>query len=514
MLFRVAEWPRSVVEDAGGGGQQVGHLLDTEAPDARVVLARAGGDLQGPPTQGSCRLEVAQPVPNEPAPGRVDAKPGDRLAEEPEPWLPAFTGPGNGREMRAVELQVEARALARELALHFAGDRLVVLLGHEPARDARLVGDDRHAPAEFVGTPHRRCRAGKEGDVIGPAHEVGVHDERAIAIQEKGGSQVLWRHLADTRAVEMVIVRLPSAAQRRHAQDQMTTTIPNASRSGKLLLMVLLAGVPVSLAAQDQRARLLAADRATADTVLQRGFVTGLLPGLAPDAVLLYPDAPVVRGTPHIRQFLQAQPALESSRATWQAQAAELSADSTLGATWGVGVVHTGDNRILLGRYIAAWHNGAGGWRLAALQLPGLGPQAVVRVPGMPLALPAMAVAGSVGPFVRADLDFARLAGDSGAGFAFERFAAPDAELANSSGVLVRGPQAIGALVMGAARWRWYPVAAGGADDGSLGWTVGQAVITAPTGEASHSKYLTIWRRTPAGIRYVTDGGSARPAAP
>lgn len=294
----------------------------------------------------------------------------------------------------------------------------------------------------------------------------------------------------------------------------MAITIPNTCRSGKSLLLVLVLALPSLLQAQGHRGTLLNADHALADSVQQRGLDAGLAAVLLPDAVLLYPDAPVLRGSQLIRQFLQAQPALAGLRVRWQAQAVEVSTDSTLGATWGVGVVLTPDNRILLGRYIAVWQREVAGWRLTALLLPGLGSPAIVRVAGMPNELGPMAPSGHAGAFARADLEFARLAGDSGAGVAFERFATPDAELASSSGVVARGPQAIGALVRGPDRWRWNPVAGGSAGDGSLGWTVGQAVITVPTGEAYPSKYLTVWRRTPAGIRFVTDGGSARPVAP
>ncbi len=293
----------------------------------------------------------------------------------------------------------------------------------------------------------------------------------------------------------------------------MAITIPNTCRSGKSLLLLLLFALPSWLPAQGHRGTLLSADQALADSVQQHGLDAGLAAGLLPDAILLYPDAPVLRGARLIRQFLQAQPTLAMLRVRWQAQAVEISTDSTLGATWGVGVVLAPDNRILLGRYIAVWHRERAGWRLSAFLLPGLGSPVIVRVPGMPIELAPMAPSGHAGAFARADLEFARLAGDSGASVGFERFATPDAELASSSGVLARGPQAIGALVDGPDRWRWSPVAGGSAGDGSLGWTVGQAVITAPTGQAHASKYLTVWRRTPAGIRFVTDGGSARPAA-
>lgn len=308
----------------------------------------------------------------------------------------------------------------------------------------------------------------------------------------------------------------------------MEKTIPNKTRTRKIALVVAMLGaMALPLAAQaprpapSQRAWVLGRDRALADSVLAQGLAKGLAPVLASDAVLLYPDGPVVQGAAAIRRYLSAQPALDSVRITWQPSAAELSSDSTLAATWGVGVVTTRGGRVLTGRYIAVWERGArserrgatGDWKVVALLVPEVGhPSGTVPVDGVPLELAGIAAAGSTAPFVQADLDFARLAGDSGAGIAFARFAAPDAQMVSGAGLVAIGPESIGKLIAGPSTWRWYAVAAGAAADGSLGWTVGQAVITNPEGQAYPSKYVTIWRRTPAGVRFVTDGGSGRPA--
>jgi hypothetical protein len=62
--------------------------------------------------------------------------------------------------------------------------------------------------------------------------------------------------------------------------------------------------------------------------------------------------------------------------------------------------------------------------------------------------------------------------------------------------------------------WHWRPVAAGSSGTGDLGWTAGEAVIKPETGVPSYSKYLTVWIRPPGRpIRFLTDGGNARPAA-
>jgi hypothetical protein len=114
--------------------------------------------------------------------------------------------------------------------------------------------------------------------------------------------------------------------------------------------------------------------------------------------------------------------------------------------------------------------------------------------------------------FLNADLAFARLAGDSGAALAFRRWAAPDAVIFGDRGLLTMGPQAIGRGVAGPAQWQWHPVSAGAARSGDLGWTVGEAVIAEKEGEPIYSKYLTIWARRGGMVRFLTDGGNARPA--
>jgi ketosteroid isomerase-like protein len=267
--------------------------------------------------------------------------------------------------------------------------------------------------------------------------------------------------------------------------------------------------------AQDASGTLLAAERALGQESDRRGLGRALLQVLGADAVILWPGAPVAPG-PDARRLLAAQPALDSLRLTWQPLGFELSGDSTLAITWGVAVLTSRSEPAAprVGRYIHAWQRDDGRWRLAAALLAGAPPAAgAVVPPGMPLRRTPLAAAGPVAPFVGADLAFAKLAGDSGAAAAFARWAAPGAVMVNGSGLLVRGSDAIGALVAGPEAWGWHPVAAGAAASQDLGWTVGEATIAPPGGATVHSKYLTVWRRLPDGsVRFVTDGGNPRPA--
>lgn len=281
-----------------------------------------------------------------------------------------------------------------------------------------------------------------------------------------------------------------------------------------------LGGVFVSTVAspaqsQDSAGALLLAERGVSAASDRSGLGTALGDVLHPEAVLVWPGAPVAAGA-DARRLLGAQPLLDSLRVNWQPLGVELARDSSLGVTWGVAMVtaRAAPAPPQVGRYIAVWRTDGSRWGIAALLLAGPFPSATTAASaGVSPRRARAAATGPAGPFVDADLAFARLAGDSGAGVAFERWAAPEVVMVDGAGLLVRGPAAVGALVAGPASWRWHPVAAGAAETGDLGWTVGEAVIAPPGGAPLHSKYLTIWRRLPDGaIRFLTDGGNARPA--
>lgn len=282
----------------------------------------------------------------------------------------------------------------------------------------------------------------------------------------------------------------------------------------KSILVWLLPCLPISgLAAQSQRSVLVRADRAMADSSWSAGFDATIASVAIPDVVLLWPGAPVVQGGANVTRLL----ASESLKATWQPIGAELSSDSTMGVTWGVTAAPpSGSSGPVMGRYIATWQREAGAttrWRLTAMMITDLTADgSAPAATGLPAELPPLKASGRTAPFVAADLAFARLAGDSGAGIAFERWAAPDAHTFVGGGILVQGPRAIGKAVSAPATWTWHPVAAGASEDGSMGWTVGEAVITTPDGHSGPSKYLTVWKRQPEGdIRFFTDGGNGRP---
>lgn len=267
--------------------------------------------------------------------------------------------------------------------------------------------------------------------------------------------------------------------------------------------------------AQDQRTAILKAERAAAERSRDSGFAEAILGSIHRDGILLWPGAPVVAGPDDLKRFLAATQT-ESLQLTWQPLGIELARDSSLAATWGVAVANTSRSTSApeIGSYIAAWRRDGPRWTIAALVFAGL-PRLTKPVlrDEIPLSKGPIEAAGQAGRFVAADLAFARLAGDSGAAVAFERWAAPEAVTFGDGGLLTHGPKAIGRAVDFPAVWRWHPVAAGAAGSDDLGWTVGEATIARQEASPTYSKYLTIWiRRTDGAVRFLTDGGNGRPA--
>jgi hypothetical protein len=289
--------------------------------------------------------------------------------------------------------------------------------------------------------------------------------------------------------------------------------------AGRLLTVAtLLAGAATQARAQDQpqdqRTALLTAERNSAAMSRDSGLSRALLRTMRREGVLLWPGAPVLVGEAQLRKLFELPKIKDSAQLTWQPLAAEISKDSSLGVTWGVAAASV-RGAPQLGRYIMTWRRDGSQWKLSALALSGVPGLALDSAPaGIPLTRNALPASGTVGPLVGADLAFAKLAGDSGAAIAFSHWAAPNATIFANRGMLTRGPAEIGQAVDGPATWQWHPVAADVARSGDLGWTAGEAIISAKGEEPNYSKYLTVWARMPDGsIRFLTDGGNARPAA-
>jgi hypothetical protein len=271
------------------------------------------------------------------------------------------------------------------------------------------------------------------------------------------------------------------------------------------------------LAAQDQRSALLNTDQRASQLASDSGLAVAMRQVLDRNGVLLWPEAPVLSGRTELNDFVGSRAAVPFPRLIWQPLEVQLSRDSTLAALWGVTalVSPTPAANPALGRFISVWRRDHTGWAVSALVFIGIKmPASSTLPPGIRLSRRADQFTGEVQPFVAADLAFARLAQDSGAATAFRTWAADDAIIFGSGGLLARGPAAVARAVAGPEQWNWHPVSAGAAASGDLGWTVGEAVITGKDGEPSYSKYLTVWTRRGGALRFLLDGGNGRPPAP
>jgi hypothetical protein len=270
---------------------------------------------------------------------------------------------------------------------------------------------------------------------------------------------------------------------------------------------------PHLLRAQDGKSSLLTADGVVSDLSRDSSFALAIRRSLHSEGVLLWPGAPILTGRGDVNRYLATLPA-DSVHLTWKPLGVQVATDSTVGITWGItiNVPPSSSPAPQFGSYIAAWRRNAGAWAIAGIVFSGTRLSLKPVPPGIALHHLALPGKGIGADFIKADSAFAKLAADSGAAVAFERWASPAAVVFGYAGLLVQGPQAIGRGVAGTEAWRWYPVAAGASATGDLGWTAGEATIAGRGAEPVYSKYLTVWTRLPNGsIRFLTDGGNARP---
>ncbi len=237
--------------------------------------------------------------------------------------------------------------------------------------------------------------------------------------------------------------------------------------------------------------------------------------------VLVWEGAPIVRGKLASARLLLAQKEFALLQIEMTPELVEISDDGQFGVSWGV--LFARDQRLptaplRVGRYLSAWKRNVGVWKLVAFApLDDVFPTPTV----LPTEIPSIALVieprGAV--FAHADSMFAAMAGKQGTSNAFAAYAAPDAIIFPADGIAT-GPlnvkMRMDASGAGRSQWEWKPIVADGAADGSLGFTVGEAIIRGKKADGSastnYSKYLTLWRKQSDGsARFLTDGGNGRP---
>lgn len=290
-----------------------------------------------------------------------------------------------------------------------------------------------------------------------------------------------------------------------------------------LRLHILGAVLPVALAAQDTtatKASLLSADRTAASSA------SALRRAMSPAAAVLLPGENVLRGAADWATRLTVLAKAPEGRAAWTPVHAVVSRDGGFGCTTGVlHLVATDSAQPTTGRYAACWRRERDGdWRMLALAHAAAPPS--VRslsdsLPGGPGSTGVAAPRGAQAAFEMTEADrlFARFSADSGGpADAFSRWIAADGMMLGARAAPVRGPEQVRqafATFPATGNFTWAPIEALAlaSEDGSLGFTIGEARIAATPAQATYSKYLTIWRREHDGqYRWVFDIGSDRPA--
>lgn len=290
-----------------------------------------------------------------------------------------------------------------------------------------------------------------------------------------------------------------------------------------LVGLALLPAAPLSVFCQTPtpRASLIQADQALAGHTLKQGLAAALAPVLDDSAVILIAGAQPTSGKSRIDRLLQSQPRFQSVRMQWFPVIVAVSQDGRFGVTTGMSVLNApnqpGDSSSSYGHYIAVWRRvGEGPWKVLALLENGVAnPDSTVIPAELRSNSGSLSISDGAKPYAQADLDFARLAADSGAPLAFGAWAAPDVTTPPGTGIMAIGPAQIRARIGGGAGanvpWEWHPVWGAAAGSGDLAATIGLSRIG--TGDQVYTgKYLTIWRRQPDGsLRFILDSGNDRP---
>ncbi len=270
------------------------------------------------------------------------------------------------------------------------------------------------------------------------------------------------------------------------------------------------------------KAWLLAADRALAASVAEKG-IAALVDALAPDAAVLVPEQPILRGRDAEGPLVARYGA--PSRIGWRPLAAVASLDPSFGCTVGVAwFVSAADtsHRERGGDYLFCWRRSANGVaRLVGMQRGDAGPTvppASADFDGgvMPHSATQSGEPRALAAAQDADAKFAKAGGTAaGPGESFAHWVAVDGLFPGEASA-TRGPALMRAAFANApsgVRLVWGPTRAMGQGAGGLAFTVGDAERrNAETGAVlSKTKYFTVWRLDDDGRwRWIFDLGSPR----
>lgn len=255
---------------------------------------------------------------------------------------------------------------------------------------------------------------------------------------------------------------------------------------------------------RQERAALLAADRAYSAAAASGNLVDAIVSMLAPNSVVVAPGPGFARGPAQARALLMANPNNVLSKFAWAPIRGDVSSDGTHGYTYGYGDITLPSGAVVPVKYQSYWERQPdGAWKVSAYKRVGRGPGAVRLTPPAGFEtpddkhrrhFPHTTAADAVAQARTADVAFSDLAQLENTGDAFAAFAAPDAVHSGGPVEFAFGPQEIAALFaeFPAGSFSWRPEIADAPESGDLAFTVG--FVYAPNG-AIAGKYYTIWQR-------------------
>lgn len=131
-------------------------------------------------------LDVSEPIAHPPALGQIDPESCSGLLIEQGTRLSAPAGTVDLRQMGAMKVRVERRAVFGEEFVQPALRREILLLADETAGNPRLIGRNYGQEAGLVEASHGDPCAWQETDLRRITHIRNILDERPISVEEYG----------------------------------------------------------------------------------------------------------------------------------------------------------------------------------------------------------------------------------------------------------------------------------------------------------------------------------------
>ena len=272
------------------------------------------------------------------------------------------------------------------------------------------------------------------------------------------------------------------------------------------------------------KAAILSADRTLAAQTAKNG-ASAFLDALGPNAAVLFPGQPILKGATAARTALIARYGSPSSY-SWNPVHAVASTDGKFGCTMGYSRFTNALDSVKAehrGTYVTCWtKDSKGKWHVAGTQRADTSPEVPVFIDSLTLPGGPHSATTKGGRDLAASQDadslFATMGAEAaGPGPAFMKYAANDGMLIGG-GEFPRGPEKIAEAFKGYSPDRvisWMPMRDVGAGSGGLAFTVGHASSgprAGKTGPTNTNKYFTVWRQEPDGRwLYIFDLGSPRP---